>query len=270
MSIKVYNRSEAYKSAFLKLALVGPAKKWKTRTAATSETPFFLSCGDGGMISALDILEKNKVPEPWYLEICENVDSTKPEAWYQIKAIVDAFATGDYLEPYDVDPNKYKTFVLDHWTDAGGYLYNEGVAKMKRELTKDGIENSYIPYAHYKDEGRRFFYKLSLLAQKMNVVIIFHLEEKTLTNPKTGKEFLQRQRPMMDGQALENIMPPWFSAMVGMEVKNAGTPNEHAVLVTRPDGDYNKLDCLGSRFPWPTRVERPNLTDIAKYVRGEK
>ena len=253
--------AEYAKDSFKRLGLIGYAKKHKTRTAATAPSPFFMSCGDGGLKSALSILSACKAPAPYGIEVWDEPNE-QPSAWYKVKAITNAFIAQVPFEHegITIDPKKYQTFVIDHFSDLSSFVFYAGQANARKD--SKGDTNTFDVYGYYKSEVRKYMnITLQALVRKMHIIVIFHTENKMIHTPD-GKEILQRQRPYMDGNAIEQILPPWFDGLWAMDLEGAH-PNEVPVAYTRK---YEKQVHLGSRLHWPEKIVNPNLTQLFQEV----
>jgi len=209
MTLRLIDPIQAVKEKFLRMAMVGWAKSYKTWVAATADNPFFCSGGDNGWSSAIPNLKGRDIPSPWFVEIMET-GAGNPKAWDEFLGVIDCFIEGKPFGPEEaIIPERYETFVVDHWTLFGRYAYNKGVAqaKLPTNLSKQsGAINEYFKYEYYLDQYLEMTYKLGILGQKMNIVMIFQMGEGKKRN-KAGQVVDSWPRPDIIGQASEAEIP---------------------------------------------------------------
>ena len=243
----------------MRWGFLGKSGSGKTRTAATAPDPFFID-GEKGVSGAKDILATKTFGG---VEIVELGSYTTPKAWHHTMSIIDAFENG---APFNfggdtINPDDYKTLVVDTWTTIGHYAFEEGKAEAKR-MSRRGKDNNLQSYMYYDQYGKTFANKLLSISEKwgMNIVINFHL--------KPGQTDDDGNVITWDPYVMGRGLPPYLLAILdetwAMEARH--TKDDTALIAhTR---NYLGIDVLKSRHRFPNTIVNPNLTEILGQFRG--
>lgn len=236
--------TKSYGTTSLKILVYGVPGVGKTTLASTIDEPTMIVSAESGMLSLSDF-------DLDYFDITLDDDGNKIATSTEKMARLQEVAA--YLQGKD---KKHKWLVIDSLTEIGQIVYES--IKESDPKFKDA-KNNLVLWGLYGEKMRsliKFFRDLP----GYNVVFT--------ALAKTDKDELNRRIMAVDLQGkIADQLPGYFDEVFYYEVVDSAEDQgaKHRRLVTQPSEKFVAKDRSGKLSVY----EKPNLSEIAKKIRGE-